>query len=118
MSRIETTAWRPDNSVPRRLSSLLSRKTQAARVRLQNASRRGIKTANSDASYRSPMLGRTLVCPFTDLLHTRHRVNIHKLPVAERVLAKGAFDLEAEFAIQRDPRLIIRENGQFESRKV
>src|SRR5262245_11512802 len=47
-----------------------------------------------------------------------HRVSVHELAVAERVLAKLAFDLESEFAIERDRRLIVREDGQFYSGKV
>src|SRR5262245_6075027 len=50
--------------------------------------------------------------------NSRHRVSVHELPVAERVLAKRAFDLESEFAIERDRRLVVREDGQLDSREV
>jgi len=53
-----------------------------------------------------------------DSSDSRHRVSVHELPVAERVFAKCAFDLESEFAIQRDRGLIVRENGQLDSREV
>jgi len=48
----------------------------------------------------------------------RHRVSVYEVPVAERILAMRAFNLESKFAIERDRRLVVRENCQFDSRKV
>src|SRR5688572_848511 len=49
---------------------------------------------------------------------SRHRVSVHEFSVAEGVLAKRAFSLESEFAIERDSGLVVREDGQFDSGKV
>src|SRR5262249_33307382 len=49
---------------------------------------------------------------------SRHRVSVHKLSFAEGELAKRAFNLKSEFAIQRDRGFIVSENGQFDSRQV
>src|SRR5262249_17140515 len=68
--------------------------------------------------------GRTNSSPYIrrdfhiDSFDSRHRVSVHKLPVAERELTMRAFDLKSEFAIQRDRGLVVRVNGQFDSRKV
>src|SRR5262244_3643336 len=47
---------------------------------------------------------------------SRHRVSVHELSVAEGELAKRAFNLKSEFAIQRNRGFIVSENGQFDSR--
>src|SRR5438105_694183 len=44
----------------------------------------------------------------------RHRVSVYEVPVAERILAMRAFNLESKFAIERDRRLFVRENCQFD----
>ena len=48
----------------------------------------------------------------------RHRVSVYEVPVAERILAMRAFNLESKFAIERDRRLVVRKNCQLDSRKV
>ena len=49
---------------------------------------------------------------------SRHRVSVHELSIAERILAKRALDLESEFAIESDGRLVVSENGQLDSRQI
>src|SRR5262245_4709673 len=49
---------------------------------------------------------------------SRHRICVHELTVAEGEFAVSAFDLESEFAIERNRRLIVRVNGQLDSREV
>src|SRR5215510_9913646 len=61
---------------------------------------------------------RFFVVDFYCSFESRHYVSVHELAVAERVLAERAFDLESEFAIERDRRLVVRENGQLDSREV
>src|SRR2546423_11786416 len=40
----------------------------------------------------------------------RHRVSVYEVPVAERILAMRAFNLESIFAIDLDRRLVVRDN--------
>ncbi len=49
---------------------------------------------------------------------SRHRVSVHELSVAERIFAKRAFNLESEFAIERDRSLVVSENGQLDSCQI
>ncbi len=49
---------------------------------------------------------------------SRHRVSVDELSVTERIFAKRAFNLESEFAIERDRRLVVCENGELDPRQI
>ena len=49
---------------------------------------------------------------------SRHRVSVDELSVTERIFAKRAFNLEPEFAIERDRRLVVCENGELDPRQI